>query len=157
MISNFPAPTERERHLYAQYWQKKLAITEELDFPDQLVQDVAILSDGFSFAYLKEVLLVSDPIPHVWENRHCYVISHALTTLSQHFGAVDNCKCRTIWRSSRSELFTSSCWADILSQETARNGSRCGHGFELDKGLNIRRRASRRETYEENPGRMNAA
>lgn len=44
--------------LYAQYWQKKLKGNKNVPFPDELVEDVASLTCGFSFAYLKECLFV---------------------------------------------------------------------------------------------------
>ncbi|PPQ77701.1 hypothetical protein CVT25_011136 [Psilocybe cyanescens] len=55
----FDDPDEEERKLYAQYWQTKLQSNKEVDFPDQLVDKVAHLTDRFSFAYLKEVFVSS--------------------------------------------------------------------------------------------------
>lgn len=48
-----------ERKLYVQYWQTKLSSNKEIDFPDHLVDEVAQLTDKFSFAYLKEALYVA--------------------------------------------------------------------------------------------------
>ncbi|TFK55460.1 P-loop containing nucleoside triphosphate hydrolase protein [Heliocybe sulcata] len=62
----FDDPDLEERALYCKYWQKKLENNDAVDFPDDLVTEVAKLTDKFSFAYLKEafvstlVLLVSD-------------------------------------------------------------------------------------------------
>ncbi|TDL29533.1 P-loop containing nucleoside triphosphate hydrolase protein [Rickenella mellea] len=53
----FDDPDRDERALYAKYWQKKLAHNEDLKFPDSLVTDVANLTSGFSFAYLKEAFV----------------------------------------------------------------------------------------------------
>lgn len=40
------------------YWQTKLS-SEEIDFPGHLVDQVAQLTDGFSFPYLNEALYVA--------------------------------------------------------------------------------------------------
>ncbi|KXN89597.1 hypothetical protein AN958_05464 [Leucoagaricus sp. SymC.cos] len=53
----FDDPDEEERALYARYWQKKLSDNLEIDFPDVLVDSVARLTQGFSFAYLKEAFV----------------------------------------------------------------------------------------------------
>ena len=58
-----------ERKLYVLYWQTKLLSNKEIDFPDYLVDEVARLTDRFSFAYLKEAL---------------YVASHHETSISSH-------------------------------------------------------------------------
>ncbi|KAF8165526.1 P-loop containing nucleoside triphosphate hydrolase protein [Crassisporium funariophilum] len=55
----FDDPDEEERKLYAQYWQRKLASNKEIDYPDPLVDEVAKLTDKFSFAYLKEAFVSS--------------------------------------------------------------------------------------------------
>lgn len=55
-FSLFDDPTEDERILYAQYWQKKLSNNDSIDFPNSLVKDVAHKTEKFSFAYLKEAL-----------------------------------------------------------------------------------------------------
>lgn len=54
--SEFKDPDRDERVLYVQYWQNKLKSNKDIDFPDRLVQEVADLTDKFSFAYLKETL-----------------------------------------------------------------------------------------------------
>ncbi|KAJ6539518.1 P-loop containing nucleoside triphosphate hydrolase protein [Mycena capillaripes] len=60
----FDDPDKDERVLYVQYWQNKLKSNDKIDFPDALVDEVAGLTDQFSFAYLKEVLYaVSLPVP----------------------------------------------------------------------------------------------
>jgi len=48
-----------ERKLYVQYWQTKLSSNKEIDFPDHLIDEVAQLTDKFSFAYLKEAFVSS--------------------------------------------------------------------------------------------------
>jgi hypothetical protein len=52
----FDDPVRDERALYAKYWQEKLKNNAEIDFPDKLVEEVADLTNEFSFAYLKEIL-----------------------------------------------------------------------------------------------------
>jgi len=53
----FGAPTYDERILYVKYWQKKLKDNEDISFPDDLVEEIAKLTDRFSFAYLKEAMV----------------------------------------------------------------------------------------------------
>lgn len=48
--------------MYAKYWQAKLSDNEDIDFPDSLAEEVADLTYDFSFAFLKECLLVSSLI-----------------------------------------------------------------------------------------------
>ncbi len=56
--SLFDDPDREERALYAKYWQNKLHSNKELSFPDDLVEEIATMTDKFSFAYLKEALFV---------------------------------------------------------------------------------------------------
>ncbi|TFK22343.1 P-loop containing nucleoside triphosphate hydrolase protein [Coprinopsis marcescibilis] len=53
----FDDPDLDERKLYVIYWQKKLEGNPDVDFPDKLVDDIAKLTDRFSFAYLKEAFV----------------------------------------------------------------------------------------------------
>ncbi|KAJ7904686.1 P-loop containing nucleoside triphosphate hydrolase protein [Mycena olivaceomarginata] len=55
----FDDPTREERVLYVKYWQDKLESNKEIEFPDALVDEVADLTDKFSFAYLKEAFVSS--------------------------------------------------------------------------------------------------
>ena len=48
-----------ERRLYVAYWQNKLADNKDVNFPDSLASELALTTDGFSFAFLKEVLYVT--------------------------------------------------------------------------------------------------
>ncbi|QRV87747.1 AAA family ATPase [Ceratobasidium sp. AG-Ba] len=50
----FSVPNRDERVQYVQYWQRKLKGNKDISFPDSLVEKVADLTSGFSFAYLKE-------------------------------------------------------------------------------------------------------
>ncbi|KAH7887583.1 P-loop containing nucleoside triphosphate hydrolase protein [Phlebopus sp. FC_14] len=53
----FDDPDQEERSLYAKYWQNKLKDNHEITFPDSLVDQVADMTEGFSFAYLKEAFV----------------------------------------------------------------------------------------------------
>ncbi|KAG8218670.1 P-loop containing nucleoside triphosphate hydrolase protein [Butyriboletus roseoflavus] len=53
----FDDPDYQERVLYAKYWQEKLKDNDEIAFPVSLVEEVADLTQGFSFAYLKEAFV----------------------------------------------------------------------------------------------------
>ncbi|KAG8761767.1 hypothetical protein FRC12_009343 [Ceratobasidium sp. 428] len=55
--STFSAPNRDERAQYAQYWQRKLKTNKDITFPDSLVDKIAELTAGFSFAYLKEAFV----------------------------------------------------------------------------------------------------
>ncbi|CAE6522652.1 unnamed protein product [Rhizoctonia solani] len=53
----FDLPNRDERIQYAQYWQRKLKDNKDVTFPESLVEKVADLTAGFSFAYLKEAFV----------------------------------------------------------------------------------------------------
>lgn len=55
----FNDPTMSERILYCQYWKKKLASNKSIAFSKALVEHIASITDGFSFAYLKEAFVSS--------------------------------------------------------------------------------------------------
>lgn len=55
----FLDPNFDERTQYAQYWQKKLADSPEVEFPDELCPAVADITEGFSFAYMQEAFVAS--------------------------------------------------------------------------------------------------
>ena len=56
--SLFDDPKRDSRLVYAQYWQNKLKESEYISFPDDLATSIADKTEGFSFAYLKEILCV---------------------------------------------------------------------------------------------------
>jgi AAA+ superfamily predicted ATPase len=56
---HFKLPGEAERTLYAEYWRKKLLKNGTVDFPEELCQTIAQLTEGFSFAYLKELFVMA--------------------------------------------------------------------------------------------------
>ncbi|KZV77176.1 P-loop containing nucleoside triphosphate hydrolase protein [Peniophora sp. CONT] len=53
----FDDPERHARLMYARYWQDKLKESDNLKFPDSLASEVADNTEGFSFAYLKEVFV----------------------------------------------------------------------------------------------------
>jgi transitional endoplasmic reticulum ATPase len=57
---HFKLPAETERTMYAEYWRQKLRTkNEDLDFPEELCEVIAQLTEGFSFAYLKELFVMA--------------------------------------------------------------------------------------------------
>ncbi|KZW03762.1 P-loop containing nucleoside triphosphate hydrolase protein [Exidia glandulosa HHB12029] len=53
----FDDPDREERTLYVKYWQRKLKSNDKLEFPDSLVKEIAGMTSGFSFAFLKEAFV----------------------------------------------------------------------------------------------------
>ena len=56
---HFALPAVTERVQYCNYWRSKLAKNKKLDFPAELSEKIADITDGFSFAYLKEAFIAS--------------------------------------------------------------------------------------------------
>ena len=56
---HFKLPNEEERAAYCQFWRKKLLDSDLVDFPEELCPLIAKLSEGFSFAYLKELFVIA--------------------------------------------------------------------------------------------------
>ncbi|KAG8528125.1 uncharacterized protein KY384_007041 [Bacidia gigantensis] len=56
---HFSLPGRSERVLYAEYWRGKLAKNQNIEFPEGLAEAIASITDGFSFAYMKEVFITS--------------------------------------------------------------------------------------------------
>lgn len=56
---HFKLPAEEERRLYALYWRNKLLSNNTIDFPETLASVIAQLTEGFSFAYLKELFVMA--------------------------------------------------------------------------------------------------
>jgi transitional endoplasmic reticulum ATPase len=54
---HFKSPSEQGRRLYCQYWQSKLESNSDIDFTDEVCQAVAAATEGFTFAYLKELFV----------------------------------------------------------------------------------------------------
>ena len=57
---HFKLPGETERTLYAEYWRQKLIKKNpSLEFPEEVCGIIAGLTEGFSFAYLKELFVMA--------------------------------------------------------------------------------------------------
>lgn len=54
---HFQLPGEQERIAYCQFWRRKLADSEMVDFQDDLCPIIAKMTEGFSYAYLKELFV----------------------------------------------------------------------------------------------------
>ena len=56
----FPLPSFAQRIQYSEFWRHKLAKNDaEIAFPKELSEKVAEITDGFSFAYMKEAFVAS--------------------------------------------------------------------------------------------------
>lgn len=56
---HFQIPSFHERKLYCEFWRKKLVDSNLVDFDEGLNDVIAGLSEGFSFAYLKELFVIA--------------------------------------------------------------------------------------------------
>ncbi|KAF8847447.1 P-loop containing nucleoside triphosphate hydrolase protein [Acephala macrosclerotiorum] len=56
---HFKIPDEDERTAYCHFWRKKLVGSTLVDFDEGLCRVIAQLSEGFSFAYLKELFVIA--------------------------------------------------------------------------------------------------
>jgi transitional endoplasmic reticulum ATPase len=56
---HFKLPGTEERKGYAQYWRNKLLKNETVEFPEEVTGIVAQLTEGFSFAYMKELFVMA--------------------------------------------------------------------------------------------------
>ncbi|EMD40855.1 hypothetical protein CERSUDRAFT_111434 [Gelatoporia subvermispora B] len=64
---SFDDPDKDERALYVKYWQSKLKDNKSISFPDSLVDEVAEITEKFSFAYLKEAFVAALVLLAGWE------------------------------------------------------------------------------------------
>lgn len=62
-------PDEEGRKLYVLYWKKKLENNHDIDFSDELVDEIAKLTNKFSFAYLKEAFVSALVILAGWDSK----------------------------------------------------------------------------------------
>ncbi len=53
----FSDPNLGQRVKYCQYWQTKLSDNKEIEFPDEICEAAAKITDGFSFAYIQEAFV----------------------------------------------------------------------------------------------------
>jgi ATP-dependent 26S proteasome regulatory subunit len=53
----FPDPNTEQRVAYCRFWQNKLAGNKEIEFPDELCEAIADITDSFSYAYMQEAFV----------------------------------------------------------------------------------------------------
>ncbi|PQE29431.1 ATP-dependent Zn protease protein [Rutstroemia sp. NJR-2017a WRK4] len=56
---HFKLPSEEERKAYCMFWRAKLLNNDIMEFPEDACPIIAKLTEGFSFAYLKELFVIS--------------------------------------------------------------------------------------------------
>ena len=56
---HFVLPALPERVKYCDYWRSKLSNNKTVDFPPKLSEAIAEVTEGFSYAYLKETFITS--------------------------------------------------------------------------------------------------
>lgn len=56
---HFKVPNKEQRVAYCRYWSRKFTDSATVDFPDEICRVIAALTEGFSFAYLKELFVAS--------------------------------------------------------------------------------------------------
>jgi len=56
---NFRLPDEERRADYCRYWCQKFVESKSVDFPESICPVIAKMTEGFSFAYLKELFITS--------------------------------------------------------------------------------------------------
>ncbi|KAB8338885.1 hypothetical protein FH972_021829 [Carpinus fangiana] len=55
----FNSPALAERQAYAQYWGRKLSRNKNMEWDDSIGEAVGLLTEGFSYAYLKELFMTT--------------------------------------------------------------------------------------------------
>ncbi|KAJ2971269.1 hypothetical protein NUW58_g9464 [Xylaria curta] len=55
----FPDPDLEQRVAYCKFWQKKLSDNKDIEFPDELCDAIAEITDKFSFAYMQEAFVAA--------------------------------------------------------------------------------------------------
>jgi len=55
----FPNPDLPQRVKYCHYWQDKLKDNKDIEFPDEICDAAAKITDGFSFAYIQEAFVTA--------------------------------------------------------------------------------------------------
>jgi transitional endoplasmic reticulum ATPase len=55
----FPNPDLGQRVKYCHYWQGKLKDNKDIEFPDEICDAAAKITDGFSFAYIQEAFVTA--------------------------------------------------------------------------------------------------
>ncbi|TRX88414.1 hypothetical protein FHL15_010670, partial [Xylaria flabelliformis] len=55
----FPDPNLEQRIAYCKFWQGKLADNKDIEFPNELCEAIAEITDKFSFAYMQEAFVAA--------------------------------------------------------------------------------------------------
>ncbi|KAI1364759.1 P-loop containing nucleoside triphosphate hydrolase protein [Xylaria arbuscula] len=55
----FQDPNFEQRIAYCKFWQRKLTDNKEIEFPDELCEAIANITDKFSFAYMQEAFVAA--------------------------------------------------------------------------------------------------
>ncbi|KAK5627964.1 hypothetical protein RRF57_003679 [Xylaria bambusicola] len=55
----FPDPNKEQRVAYCKFWQRKLADNKDIEFPNELCEAIADITDKFSFAYMQEAFVAA--------------------------------------------------------------------------------------------------
>lgn len=55
----FPNPSLEERVQYSEFWRRKLADNESIEFPEKLNRAIASITEDFSFAYMQEAFVAA--------------------------------------------------------------------------------------------------
>ena len=76
---HFRIPDHPQRVAYCEYWRKKLEENEDFDFPEDVCPAIADITEGFSYAYMKELIMaalltvarggngIDDPVETGWD------------------------------------------------------------------------------------------
>ena len=55
----FPDPDLEQRIAYCKFWQHKLADNKDIEFPDELCEAIANITEKVSFAYIQEAFVAA--------------------------------------------------------------------------------------------------
>ena len=97
-FDDFALPATAERIKYCDYWRTKLTKNNKIDYPPKLSEAIAEVTEGFSFAYLKETFITSLLI--IVGSRKTSRDIDGLAGNSEEVGAFDNL---LLWRVLRSK------------------------------------------------------
>jgi transitional endoplasmic reticulum ATPase len=56
---HFRVPSRENRIAYCHYWRAKLLANDEFDFPEDVCEVIADITEGFSYAYMKELIVMA--------------------------------------------------------------------------------------------------
>lgn len=56
---HFRIPSRVNRIAYCQYWRSKLLANDEIEFPQDVCEVIADITEGFSYAYMKELIVMA--------------------------------------------------------------------------------------------------